>query len=172
MRAIIVIALALGACSGPGEQENRIAPVADGIEAGLWEISHEVASIRATDQAASMAVKAKAGDRNIVSHCVGEADRARPAPALFVGEDYACEYRDSYIKSGRISATLACTRPGTGGNIMMNVDGNHEGTGLTGTVNATSYLTGEGDFRMETRIKGRHIGDCPVDAAGVAAPKG
>lgn len=164
MRAIFIMTLAaLGACSATEEAENKAEPVAASIDAGFWEMNYEVTSMRVAGNRPA-AVKAKEGDKASASLCVAEADRAKPAPALFAGEGYECSYRESYIKNGRLNATLTCARQGIAGDIMMSVDGTYTGTSMDATVNATSYLPGEGDFQMETKLAGRRVGECPAAA--------
>jgi hypothetical protein len=172
MRTTILIMLAALAACSDSAGENKAEPVAAAsIEGGFWEVTHEVTSMKPTDNAPTPAVKVTAGDKATSNVCVGEADRNQPAPALFAGEGYECEYRNSYIKSGRINASLSCKREGVSGEIVMSVEGSYTGTTLDATVNSTSYLPGTGDFEMATKVTGRHVGACPPEPAEGATPK-
>jgi hypothetical protein len=71
----------------------------------------EVASLVQRDKGAP-AMKMEKGARTTKSVCVGEADAKQPPVELLALEGLACEYRDSYVRSGRLNATLACTGRG------------------------------------------------------------
>ncbi|MDT9599203.1 DUF3617 domain-containing protein [Sphingosinicella rhizophila] len=168
MRATIIMAFAaVAACSG-GTEEKAAEPVAPAasIDAGLWEVTHEIGAITATDHAPATAIKAKTGDKASSQVCVGEANRTKPDPALFAGEGYECSYRDSYIRNGRLNASLTCTSEDLKGEIMMVIDGKYGADSFDGSVSSTSYLPGDGDYRMTSKIAGRHVGACPAEPAG------
>lgn len=166
MRAAIIMAVAvLAACSG-GEEAKAPEPEAASLDTGLWDVSREVTSITPTDHAPATAVKGAAGDKATAQICVGAGESAKPDPALFAGEGYKCSYRDTYIRNGRLNASLTCKPDGITGEVMMTVEGSFKAGSFDATVNAASYLPGDGDFKMATKLSGRHAGTCPPAGTG------
>ena len=166
MRHWMLLPLCLAACSGGETQEKKAeGPAAATVEAGQWETSFEVVSIRSTDKT-TPALKAAAGEKASGTACVAKGEEAKPAPELFAGEGNTCTYKSSYIRSGRLNASLSCRRDGIDGELMMTVVGKYTGTSFEGTVDTVSYLPGSGDFEMSRKISGRKTGDaCQAPAA-------
>jgi hypothetical protein len=177
MHRIIAVSLCLAAaaCSGGGGEEKKAEEAqAATIEAGQWETSFEVTAHRVVDGTPDPALKAAAGDKETGAACVTEADKAKPAPELFAGPGYTCQYKSDYIRNGRINASLSCTREGIEGEIMMSVQGSYTGTTFEGTVGTTTYLPGRGDFESSRKIAGRKVAPaCAAEepAAGAAGNK-
>jgi hypothetical protein len=167
---IMPLCLAAAACSGGNEAENKAAEAPTTLPAGTWQAEFEVTSFESTDQT-TPALKAKKGDKEQASSCVAEAQRAAPAPELFAGAGYSCTYQNSYIKDGRINATLACTRPELKGQINMAIQGSYTADSFEATVDSTSFLPGPGDFTMTRKLKAKLTpGTCqPAPAAADAA---
>jgi hypothetical protein len=167
MRYLTILPLCLvAACSDDaGEKQAADAPAT--IQAGQWETSLEVTGFRSTDRA-TPALKAAAGDKSTAQSCVEEGDTKKPEPELFVGPGYECDYKDSYIRGGRINATLKCERKALKGDIMMTVDGSYSGDSFQGIVTATSFLPGDGDFAMTSKVSGRRT--APACAPAAPAP--
>ena len=169
MRALILVPLCLvAACSEGGEQQKKKEAAAKTVTAGQWETTHEVTGIRSTDKT-EPALKAAAGDKETGSVCVPKGEEATPPPELFAGPGYECSYKNSYIRNGRVTASLGCTREGIDGELMMSVEGKYTATTFEGTVSTTSYLPGRGDFEMNRKMSGRHAADACQAAA--AEPK-
>lgn len=177
MRSLLIMPLLLvAACSGgdgggEGGGEKKAEAQAATIEAGQWETSFEVTEHRSVDKT-EPALKAAAGDKETATSCVAEADKATPPPELFAGPGYTCKYRSSYIRNGRINASLDCTREGIKGQLMLSVDGSYTGTGFEGTVQTTTYLPGNGDFASMRKITGRRIGASCAAAEPAAGTSG
>ena len=171
MRSLIIVPLCLAAaCSGGGGEEKKTEEAAAAtMQAGQWEISSEVTAFRSTDKA-TPALKAAVGDKASAPACIEAGKEGKPPAAMFAGAGYECEYKDSYIRSGRITATLDCERDALEGKIFMTVQGSYKGDSFEGTSDATSYLSGEGDFAMSSKISGRRTG--PTCAAPAEAEKG
>jgi hypothetical protein len=162
MRGLIVIPLCLAAaCSGGGE-EKKAEEAADGLQAGQWEISSEVSDFRSTEKA-TPSLKAAAGDKSAAPACVEAGKEDKPPAAMFAGVGYECDYKDKYISGGRINLSLECEREALDGKIMVSVQGTYKGDSLEGVSTATSFLPGDGDFVMSSKITGRRTG--PVCAA-------
>jgi hypothetical protein len=174
MRGPIVIALCLAAagCSGGGE-ENKAAEAADSLQAGQWEISTEVSDFRSTDKA-TPALKAAAGDKASAPACIEAGKEEKPPAEMFAGVGYECDYKDRYISGGRINLSLECEREALEGKVMVSVQGTYTGDTLEGTATATSFLPGDGDFVMNSKISGKRTGPAcaaPADGKGKAKTK-
>jgi hypothetical protein len=172
MRAYIIVPLCLAAaaCSGGGE-EKKAAQAADSLQAGQWEISSEVADFRSTDKA-TPALKAVAGDKSSAAGCIEAGKEDEPPAEMFAGVGYECEYKDRYMSGGRINLSLECEREALEGMVMVGVQGTYTGESFEGTATATSFLPGEGDFVMNSKISGRRTGPtCAAPAAGEAKGK-
>jgi hypothetical protein len=163
MRALIIIPLCLAAACSEEKAPPKAEVAAATLQAGKWEVTTDVTSMRSMD-AGSPAIRAKVGDKSTSEICLGEADRAKPPPALFAGEADECQYRNSYLRNGRVNASLGCRRDGLSGDIMKSVDGTFTATGFDVTVDTTSYLVADGDVQIAAKVTGRRTGDCTPDA--------
>ena len=158
MRALIIVPLCLAAaCSGGGGEENKAEEAAAAMQAGQWEISSEVTNFRSTDKA-TPALKAAIGDKATAPACVEAGKEDKPPPEMFAGAGYECDYKDAYVRSGRINVSLDCERDALEGHILMTVEGTYTGDSFQGTTTANSFLSGEGDFAMNSKVTGRRIG--------------
>ncbi|HEX8512236.1 MAG TPA: DUF3617 family protein [Allosphingosinicella sp.] len=166
MRGLIVVPLCLlAACSGGGE-EKKAAEAADVLQAGQWEISSVVSDFRSTDKA-TPALKAVAGDKTAAPACIEPGKEDKPPAEMFAGVGYECEYKDRYISGGRLNLALECEREALEGKVMVSVQGTYKGESFEGTSTATSFLPGDGDFVMNSKVTGRRTG--PTCAAPAAA---
>ena len=156
MRGLIVGPLCLlAACSGGGEE--KAAEAADALQAGQWEISSEVSDFRSTDKA-TPALKAAAGEKASARDCIEAGKEDEPPAAMFAGVGYECEYKDRYISGGRLNLSLECEREALEGKVMVSVQGSYKADSFEGTATATSFLPGDGDFVMNSKITGRRTG--------------
>lgn len=170
MRGLIVISLCLAAACSSGGEENKAAETADSMQAGQWEISSEVSDFRSTDKA-TPALKAAAGDKAASPACIEAGKEDKPPAEIFAGVGYECDYKDRYISGGRINVTLECERKALEGKVMVSVQGTYTGESLEGTATATSFLPGDGDFVMNSKVSGRRTGPtcaAPADGKGKA----
>jgi hypothetical protein len=169
MRSLIIVPLCLAAaCSGGGEEKKADESAAT-MQAGQWEVTSQVTAFRSTDKA-TPALKAAAGDKSTAPACIEAGKEDKPPPEMFAGAGYECDYKDQYIRSGRLTATLDCERDALEGHIFMTIEGSYKGDSFEGTSSATSYLSGDGDFAMNSKISGRRTG--PTCAAPAGDPKG
>ena len=170
MRALIIVPLFLAAsCSGGGGEENKAEEAADAMQSGQWEISSEVSAFRSADKA-TPALKAAAGDKATAPACIEAGKEDKPPAEMFGGVGYECEYKDRYISGARINLSLECEREALEGKVMVSVQGTYQGDSFEGTSTATSFLPGEGDFVMNSKISGRRTG--PTCAAPAEDKKG
>ena len=171
MRAIkwapaIGVAMMLAACGGepaaPAKEE-----AADSLKPGLYEVSSEVTALASTDKTSPF-TKLKQGEKTTVKACVG-AD-GKPAPELFAeAEGDKCEIKNSYIRYGRLSAQMSCTREGKRGEVMPAMMGSFKADSFEGEITSLTYFIEDGDYRMSRKVSARRVGDCP--AAGAAEEK-
>ncbi|MEA3053314.1 MAG: hypothetical protein QOG72_2217 [Sphingomonadales bacterium] len=169
MRALIIVPLCLAAACSDGGQENEAAEDAVALQAGQWEISSEVTSFRSTDKA-TPALKAAVGDKATSPACIESGKEDKPPAEMFAGIGYECHYKDRYLRGGRINVSLECERDALEGKIQMTFEGTYTGDSFTGTANANSFLSGDGDFAMSTKMSGRRTG--PTCAAPPEDKKG
>lgn len=156
------LALALAACGG--EQKTEAVEKAPAkLAAGLYELSSEVTQLASTDQT-KPATKLKPGDKQVIRACVS-AD-GKPAPELLAEEGDDCTIKNSYIRSGRMSAQMSCKREGLRGEVMPAMMGSFTADGFEGDITTMTYFIQEGDYRMVRKISAKRVGDCP--AGGVA----
>ncbi|HEU0100088.1 MAG TPA: DUF3617 family protein [Allosphingosinicella sp.] len=170
IRGLIVIPLCLAAACSGGGGENKAAEAADSMKAGQWEVGSEVVDFRSTDKA-TPALKAAAGDKTAAPACIETGEEDKPPAEMFAGVGYKCDYKDRYISGGRINLSLECEREPLEGNVMVSVQGTYTGDSFEGTATATSFLPGDGDFVMNSKISGRRTGPscaAPADAKGKA----
>jgi outer membrane murein-binding lipoprotein Lpp len=155
MRGLIIGASCLIAagCSDGG-QVNQAAEAADALQAGQWQISSEVSDFRSTDKA-TPALKAAAGDKAEAPACIEAGKEDKPPAEMFAGVGYKCDYKDRYISGGRINLSLECDREALEGKVMVSVQGTYKADSFEGTATATSFLPGDGDFVMNSKISGR-----------------
>lgn len=154
---IVPLCVAVAACGGGGEEKKETEVQAATMAAGQWETTYEVTSMRSVDKT-EPALKAASGDKETGSACIEAGKEATPDAALFAGPGNTCSYKNSYIRNGRITASLSCRRPGVNGELMMTVEGKYTGTTFDGTVSTQSYLPGSGDFEMSRKMSGRQTG--------------
>lgn len=154
------LALALAACGG-GKKEEAVEEVPATLAAGLYEVSAEVTALASTDNT-TPGTELKQGDKPVTKACV--AADGKPEPALLAeNEDDKCEIKNSYIRNGRMSAQMSCSREGHPGYIMPAMMGSYSADGFEGEISTLTYFTGDGDYRMTRKVTGKRIGDCPAE---------
>lgn len=163
MRALLIVSLGLAAAGCSEAQEKKAEAAAAAMGPGQWEVTSQVESVEATDKGTPI-FKDKAGDKVTVSVCVGPGDKGKPPVRLFTADEDQCEYQNSYIRKGRINASLRCTREGMQGDIMRGVEGKFKVDSFDAEVMMTSLLASEGDVRIVTKVNGRRTGDCAPEA--------
>ena len=160
------LALALAACGGEQKQEKAAEAVPATLAAGLYEVTSEVTALASTDNS-TPAIKVKPGDKVVARACV--APEGKPAPELLAdAEGDKCEIKNSYIRNGRMSAQMSCTREGNLGYVMPAMMGSYSADGFEGEINTLTYFNEDGDYRLTRKVTAKRLGDCP---AGGAAEK-
>ena len=159
------LAMLLAACGG--EKPAPVEEAATKLTPGLYEVSYDVITLASTDKA-TPATKLKQGDKGVIKACVG-ADN-QPAPELLGEEGDKCEIKNSYIRNGRMSAQMSCTREGLNGTAMPAMMGSFTADGFKGEISTLTYFVENGDYRLVREVTAKRVGDCPA-APPAEAPK-
>jgi hypothetical protein len=164
---VSVLALAVAACGGgKEEQAAATAEVPATLAAGLYEVSGEVTQLASTDNT-TPATKLKQGEKITAKACVSAA--GKPAPELLAEAGDKCEIKNSYIRNGRMSAQMSCSREGQTGYVMPAMMGSYTADGFEGEISTLTYFSAEGDYRMTRKVTAKRVGDCPAEATADTA---
>ena len=156
------LAFAMAACGGEKKEEPVASAAPAKLSAGLYEVSAQVTQLASTDNT-TPATKLKQGDTQVIKACVS-AD-GQPEPALLGEEGDKCEIKNSYIRNGRMSAQMSCTREGLSGYVMPAMMGSYTADGFEGEINTLTYFAAEGDYRLTRKVTAKRVGDCPAEGA-------
>lgn len=164
MRKIIMTAAAAALLTGCGgeapEQKDAKSERAASLTAGEYELAWTVTDVKSTDQT-TPATSLKAGEPATTARtCVGANGKLDPA-AFAEGSD-SCTVTENYVKNGRMSLQLKCTRAGQSGNVMQGIDGNFTADAFEATVLGSTGFGGSGDYNMTRKVTAKRIGDCPA----------
>ena len=162
MKLIPVAGLAALLMGCGGEKPAPVEEAPAKLNPGLYEVSYEVTTLASTDQT-TPATKLKQGDKGVIKACV--AADSKPAPELLAEEGDKCEIKNSYIRNGRMSAQMSCTRDGKNGPVMPAMMGSFKGDTFEGEINSMTYFVENGDYRMSRKISAKRVGDCPAEGA-------
>ena len=173
MRTIVLGIAAVGllaACSGDTAKEARKEAKADALQPGEYEVTDKVDEVRSTDNttpATAMKVAA-AGEASPTSRiCVGK-DGAID-PAVFAEAGDKCSPTGSYLKGGRLSYQVNCTRAGKGG-LSQLIDGKFKADSFEVNVSTSTYFSGPGDYALNRTLTGKRVGECPAAPPPAAPP--
>jgi len=145
-----------------GEKPAPVEEAAAKLSPGLYEVSYSVVTLASTDKA-TPATKLKQGDKGVIKACV--ATDGQPAPELLAEEGDKCEIKNSYIRNGRMSAQMSCTREGISGPAMPAMMGSFTADGFKGEISTLTYFNEDGDYRMVREVDAKRVGDCPATPA-------
>jgi len=159
---VVGLALLLAGC-GSGQKAAPVEEAAPRLDAGLYELTAEVTQLDSTDKT-TPATKLKLGEKEVIKACV-LAD-GKPAPELLAEKGDKCEIKNSYIRNGRMSAEMSCTRSSPAGPVMPAMSGSFKADSFEGEITTMTYFNDNGDYRLTRKVSARRIGDCP--AAGAA----
>lgn len=170
MRSLIVLPiLALAACGESGAVQNNstaeVRPAA--LAPGQWTLRTEVTAFTQTDRTEGKrpVIASSVGTRATETVCVA-ADR--PPVDIFAGAGNDCRADNPYVRNGRISVQMLCTREGLTGNVMVAADGSFTDDSITFDRDVRTAIVGGGDVAMTVHVTGERTGDCTPDADGAA----
>jgi hypothetical protein len=176
MRTIILgLAAALGlaatgllaGCSAEPAPKPEDAQAVE-LKSGEYEISAKVDEVRSTDKT-TPATKAKAGDPPAVRRaCIAAGGGI--ATEAFADAGDKCAESSSYLRNGRLSQQLTCSRPGHG-QVMQLADGGFKADSFEAKLTTATYFAGPGDYQMTRTFTGKRVGDCPAASANPAPGK-
>lgn len=156
------LAMILAACGGGKQEQAEVEETPAALAAGLYEMSAEVTQLASTDNS-TPATKLKQGDKLTTKACV--AADGKPAPELLAEEGDKCELKSSYIRNGRMTAEMSCTREGKSGGVMPAMNGSFSKDGFEGQVTTLTYFVDDGDYRLTRKVTAKRVGDCPAGGA-------
>ncbi|WP_309601905.1 DUF3617 family protein [Sphingomonas sp.] len=128
--------------------------------AGNYEVSALAETLKAADQF-TPATKHKVGQTEVRTICSPAGDK--PAVALFSDTGDTCTATSDYAKNGRINMSYNCQRPGQG-LVTLTFDGKYDEQSFEVAVATGTYFSGQGDYVLTQRIKGKRLGDCAAPA--------
>jgi len=169
MRTIILGVAAAGllaACSDSAPEAKPEKVRANALEAGEYEVTAKVDSIRSTDKT-TPATRSKVADAAKVARVCVPADGALD-PATFAEAGEKCTGADNYMRGGRMSLQYKCLRDGE--QVTQTVDGSFTADSFTGKVMTATYFQGSGDYEMTRTLTAKRVGDCSAAPAEKAAP--
>ena len=164
MRTIILGLAAAGllaGCSGDTAPKPEDVQAAE-LKPGEYEISAKIDDVHSTDKT-TLAIKAKAGDPPTIRRaCVAAAGGI--AAEAFADAGDKCAESSSYLRNGRLSLQLTCSRPDKG-QVMQLADGNFKVDSFEAKLTTATYFAGPGDYQMTRTFTGKRVGDCPAASA-------
>jgi hypothetical protein len=169
--AFVAILLLAGACSDGADDAAKQKAAASAaakklqLTPGQWTTTAEVIKFTKQDKAPKAAIDTPVGTKSTASACLTEADVKQPPALLLAGsEAYSCTYGDTYLSSGSLNASLTCTRKGVKGEVRMSLDGTYTADTLEANQSASTFLAGEGDANIVSKITARRTGECTASA--------
>ena len=157
--ALLAIILAPGCGSEEGPRNMNAEEVAAvlsdlRIEPGLWELSSEVADVRAPDLPVEVRTR-MIGPRSRMRHCITPEQAGQPsANFLAMRSDSACAYRDVTFEDGRLRGAMTCP------DATAQMDGRYGSRGYEMRMAMASPMPDGKMMELEVRARGRRIGDC------------
>jgi hypothetical protein len=166
MRKLMIAAsaavLASGCSDGAPQQNNAAAEAPSTLAPGQYQASWTVTQLRSVDKT-TPATNLKEKATGTSTACVG-ADGAID-PKLFAEDGDECKIGNSYMRNGRISMDVTCTRKGAPGEIRQSITGSYTAQGLEAEASTTTYLSGPGDYAMVRTFTAKRAGECPPPVA-------
>ena len=166
MRTWVLAAAAAVLASGCSQE--AAAPVENEAETtgelapGLYQATWTVSGIKSTDTSPP-SNGVEQGATGTTQGCV--AADGTIDPSLFAEGEDECTASSSYVRGGRISMQLECSRAGESGQVMQSVNGSGNGDGIEAEVSTTTYLAAVGDYQMTRTLTAKRVGECPPAGA-------
>ncbi|HEX8401945.1 MAG TPA: DUF3617 family protein [Allosphingosinicella sp.] len=136
------------------------------LSPGQWETTAEVTRVTQQDKAPRPAIDAPIGSKTAATACLTAADVKNPPAVLLAGSDaYQCSSNNLYVSGGTLSAQLECTRKGLSGAVRMSIDGSYTADTITANQNLSTFLSGDGDVGIVSKLSARRTGECTAQPA-------
>jgi len=69
------------------------------------------------------------------------------------------------MSGGTLGVSLACSRKGVSGDVRMNLDGTYTADTIEANQSLSTFLPGDGDVTIASKLTGRRTGDCSAEPA-------
>lgn len=156
----------LAGCSGDTAPKPAEAKAAT-LQPGEYEITARIDDVHSTDKTTPV-TKAKAGDPPTTRRACVAAEGI--APEAFADAGDKCTESSSYLRNGRLSLQLTCSRPDKG-QVMQLADGNFKADSFEAKLTTATYFAGPGDYEMTRTMTGKRVGECPAASTSTEAGK-
>jgi hypothetical protein len=165
MRTIVLGFAAAGllaGCSGDTAKQAKKAAKAEALQPGEYEVTDKVEELRSTDNTApATAMKAAAAGEASPTYRMCVAKDGAIDPKIFAEAGDKCAPTGSYMRGGRLSYQLSCTRAGNGG-LGQLIDGKFTADGFEASVSTSTFFSGPGDYALNRTLTGKRVGECPA----------
>lgn len=157
-KSTLLCLMSLAACSETAPEKAPEAVAATELKPGQWEVTTEIRDVKGLDGGAP----AMKPETLTASYCIAAGEGKKPPAALLAGlPDVKCSHDSLYLASGRINASLSCTRPDLKGKVMLSANGTFTADSFETETSLQTYLSGEGDVQASAKSKARRTGECP-----------
>ena len=173
MRKLMIAAgaaILVSGCGGESAPQNNAAAAAETPTAGQYQASWTVTSLRSVDKT-TPATNLKDKATGTSTACVDASGAIDPA--LFAEDGDECTIANKYVRNGRVSMDVKCSREGVGGEVRQSISGTYTADGIEAEASTTTYLSGNGDYAMTRTFTAKRGGDCapaPADDGNAAVP--
>ena len=166
MRTIILGLAAAGLMAGcsaePAPAPKAEEAQAAALQPGGYAISVQVDDVHSTDKTTPI-TKAKPSDPPTVRRACVAAVGGIDGEAFSDPGD-KCATSSSYLRNGRLSLQLTCSRPDKGP-VMQLADGSFKADSFTAKLTTATYFNGPGDYQMTRTLTGKRVGECSAASA-------
>jgi hypothetical protein len=168
----LAAALALVGCGGAADNGNQGAAAeplpssgsaALQLQPGQWETMIEFVKVDGVPKQVAAAMGA-AQKKEASLSCITAEDVKQANSGLFAGDERKnCKQEGFAFQNGRVTGKLTCTGDQGQGSTTLEMDGQYSATTYEVTQKMSTNVQGMA-MVMESRVKGRRIGDCPAGA--------
>jgi hypothetical protein len=174
MRRLTAVAavFALAACGGSANSDNESAavktsPSSSGarlqLQPGQWETTIEFVKVDGVPKQVAAAMAA-AQKKEASLSCITPEEVKQANSGLFAGDERKnCRQEGFAFQNGRVTGKLICTGEQGQGSTTLEMDGQYSAITYEVTQKLSTNAQGMA-MVMESRVKGRRIGDCPAGA--------
>ena len=121
--------------------------------------------VNAPGMPAEVAAMMKSQAATATTMCISEEEANRSDANLFTGKmDKNCTTEGFEAKRGRVKGTITCNATAGEGKMTMEVDGAFKRESYEVTTRMDMQGMGGEAMKMETKVTGRRLGDCPAGA--------
>lgn len=154
----------LAGCGGAdtGQQNAATTERPKTLQPGEYELTTVVEEIKSTD--GTTPITRLKMDAPVVTRACVAPDGALDT-AMFEEAGDTCSFTDNYVRNGRMSVQLKCTRAGQSGNVMQLVDGDFTADSFEARILGSTGFGGSGDYNMTRKVTANRVGECAAKPA-------